>query len=38
MERTRKVDVVTDLDGNKIVFIHDIRFIFFAALLKYSCN
>ena len=26
MERTRKVDVVTDLDGNKIVFIHDIRF------------
>ena len=26
MEQTRKVDVVTDLDGNKIVFIHDIRF------------
>ncbi len=26
MKQTRKVDVVTDLDGNKIVFIHDIRF------------
>lgn len=26
MNQTRKVDVLRDLDGNKIVFIHDIRF------------